>query len=136
MCFNVEITAAMMALNLGTGLVLTKRGHQPARTQVREPAGRAQSRRRSARDARCCCRLLLLRDWAAPARLPVCLLGCGRMIIIPAPAAAAAASCLGKHRGQAPPIAGCPAASLRRQRPASIAAPPTPPQRRSLYLDL
>ena len=34
MCFNVEITGAMMALNLGTALLLTKRGHSLGRTQV------------------------------------------------------------------------------------------------------
>lgn len=35
MCFTKEITGAMMALNLGTGLFLTKRGHWLSRTQVK-----------------------------------------------------------------------------------------------------
>ncbi|KIY92435.1 hypothetical protein MNEG_15527 [Monoraphidium neglectum] len=34
MCFTKEITAGMMLLNLGTGLLLTKRGHHISRTQI------------------------------------------------------------------------------------------------------
>jgi hypothetical protein len=35
MCFTLEITTGMAALNLGVGLLLHKRGSSLARTQVR-----------------------------------------------------------------------------------------------------
>lgn len=44
MCFNAPFTGFMMALNLGTGLFLQKRGHAPGRLQVRRDGGEGERR--------------------------------------------------------------------------------------------